>query len=85
MHVKKGDTVKILSGDDRGKSGKVLRVLPKKNRVIVEGVNYIKKHVKKSQQNPQGGRIEKEAALDSSKVELVAENKEKPAKKTAAK
>lgn len=70
MHVKKGDTVVVITGKDKGKKGTVLRVLPKKNRVIVEGVNMVTKHVKPNQQNQQGGRIEQEAAIHVSNVML---------------
>lgn len=72
MHIKKGDTVRVISGDDRGKTGRVLRVLPKRKVAIVEGVNFVKRHTKPSQQNPQGGIIEKEAPLNISNVMLVA-------------
>ena len=58
LHVKKGDTVKVLAGDDKGKSGKVLRVLPSTNRAVVEGLNLVTKHYKPSAQNT-SGRIEK--------------------------
>lgn len=87
MKVKKGDFVQILSGKDKGKTGRILKALPKKNRVIVEGVNYVFKHMKKNQKNAQGGRIQKEATLDASKVALVqddaarAEEKKKEEKK----
>ncbi len=70
MKIKKGDYVQIMTGTDKGKRGKVLRVLPKKNKVIVEGLNYIYKHLKKSQKHPQGGRIQKEAPIDVSNVML---------------
>ncbi|ABW18065.1 50S ribosomal protein L24 [Alkaliphilus oremlandii] len=68
MHVKKGDTVVVITGKDKGKKGKVLQVLPKKNRVIVEGVAMVTKHQKPNQQMQQGGRIEQEAAIDASNV-----------------
>ena len=71
MHVKKDDTVLILSGDDRGKKGKVLAVSPKENKVIVEGINMIKKHVKPRQAGQEGGIIEAEGALDACKVQVV--------------
>ena len=67
-HVKKGDTVLILSGADRGKSGRVLRVIPEKDRVVVEGVNVIKKHSRPTQRNPKGGIVEKEAPIHISNV-----------------
>lgn len=71
MKIRKGDTVKVLSGKNRGKRGKVLKVDPKKRRVIVEGVNLIKKHSRPTQRNPKGGIIEKEGPLHISKVQLV--------------
>jgi large subunit ribosomal protein L24 len=68
MHVKKGDKVQVISGKDKGKQGVILAAFPKKNRVIVEGVNIIKKHAKPSQENPQGGIITKEAPIHVSNV-----------------
>lgn len=68
MHVKKGDKVKVLSGKDRGKEGVILEVYPKKERVLVEGVNIVKKHAKPSQDNPQGGILSQEAAIHVSNV-----------------
>lgn len=73
--IKSNDNVEIICGDDRGKVGKVLRVLPDKNQVIVEGVNVVFKHLKRSPKHPQGGRIEKEAPIHRSNVRLVAEKK----------
>ena len=71
LHVKKDDTVLILSGDDKGKQGKVLAVSPKEGKVIVEGLNMIKKHVKPRQAGEQGGIIEAESAMYASKVQVV--------------
>lgn len=68
-HIKKGDTVVVISGGDAGKSGKVLRVLPARQRVVVEGVNRVWKHVRPSQRNPQGGRIQKDAPIHISNVQ----------------
>lgn len=68
MHVKKNDEVLVLAGNDRGKTGRVLRVLPKQNRVLVEGVNIRVKHLRRSQANPQGGRVEREAPIHASNV-----------------
>ncbi|KPH76279.1 50S ribosomal protein L24 [Oceanobacillus caeni] len=68
MHVKKGDKVKVLSGKDRGKEGVILEAFPKKERVLVEGVNMIKKHAKPSQENPQGGILNIEAPIHVSNV-----------------
>lgn len=67
-HIKAGDTVMVISGNEKGKTGKVLKVLSKHNRVIVEGLNRVWKHVRPSQRHPQGGRIQKEAPMALSKV-----------------
>ena len=75
MHIKKGDIVEILSGADRGKSGKVLFVDPAKNRAIVEGVKFIKRHTRPSQKSPQGGIIEREAPVHLSNLMLVVGGK----------
>lgn len=69
--IKRGDTVEVIQGKERGKRGKVLRVLPEEQRVVVERVNFIKRHVRPSQKNPQGGVIEREAGLHISNVQLV--------------
>lgn len=61
MHVKKGDKVVVISGKDKGKQGTILEAYPKQNRVLVEGINIVKKHSKPSQINPQGGIISREA------------------------
>lgn len=71
LHVKKGDTVKVIAGNSRGKSGKVLFVIPEKNRAIVEGVNKIKKHTKPNAKNTQGGIVEKEAPIHISNLMVV--------------
>jgi large subunit ribosomal protein L24 len=71
MRVVKNDTVKILTGKYRGKTGKVLKVFPDQDRIIVEGVNIIKKHTKPSQKNPQGGIVEKEATVQVSNVMII--------------
>lgn len=68
MRIKKGDTVVVITGKDKGKTGKVLQVIPKKNRVIVEGVNMITKHQRPDQQLQQGGIVNREAAIDASNV-----------------
>jgi large subunit ribosomal protein L24 len=73
FHVKKNDEVVVLTGTQQGKRGKVLQVLRDRSRVIVEGVNFIKKASRKSQQQPQGGIIEREGALHISKVMLAAD------------
>ncbi len=71
LHVKVGDTVKVISGTSKGTEGKILRIDRKKNRAIVEGVNMVKKHVKPSASNPQGGIEESEAGIHISNVMLV--------------
>lgn len=71
MHIRKGDEVLIIAGNDRGKRGRVLKVFPKKNRVIVEGINFIKRHTRPTQNNPQGGIVEKEAPIHVSNVKLI--------------
>ena len=79
FHVKKGDQVEVISGNFKGSSGKILEVLPRKQRVLVEGVRIIKKHMRKSQDNPQGKIAEREGPIHISNVKLL-EQKEKPAK-----
>jgi len=71
LHVKKGDTVKVLSGKDKGKQGKITLAMPKQGKVIVEGINKVKRHSKPSVNAPQGGIITKEMPLDVCKVMLV--------------
>lgn len=73
LHVKKGDTVKVIAGDDKGSVGRVLKVYPEKNRAIVEGVNIVKKHTKPNAKNTQGGIVEKEASIHISNL-MVMEN-----------
>jgi large subunit ribosomal protein L24 len=87
FHVKKGDHVEVISGNFRGSSGKVLEVLPRKQRVLIEGVRIIKKHLRKSQDNPSGKIAEREGPIHISNVKLVErETKtEKKAKKKPAK
>ncbi|OIK14434.1 50S ribosomal protein L24 [Bacillus sp. MUM 116] len=68
MHVKKGDKVRVISGKDKGKTGVILSAYPKEARVLVEGVNIVKKHTKPSQVNPQGGIISQEAPIHVSNV-----------------
>ena len=74
MDIKKGDHVKVLAGKDKGKEGEVLRALPAKKRVVVEKVAIVKKAVRPTQANPQGGIISKEAAIDVSNVQLICPN-----------
>jgi large subunit ribosomal protein L24 len=71
MHVRKGDEVVVIAGDDKGKTGRVLKVLRDKNRVVVEGVNLVKRHTRQTQKR-QGGIVEKEAPIHASNVKKVA-------------
>lgn len=72
MHIRKGDTVKAICGDDAGKQGKVLGTFPGRNRALVEGMNFVKKHMRKTQDNPNGGIVEKEAPMAASNLKLVS-------------
>ena len=78
LHVKKGDTVVVLSGKDKGKQGKVISAMPKAGKVVVEGVNKVKRHSKPSLKVPQGGIITKEMPLHACKVQLVCPACNKP-------
>lgn len=71
LHIKKGDTVFVNSGEDKGKTGRVLEIIKAKQRAIVEGVNMVKKHTKPDAQNPQGGIVEQEAAIHISNLNVV--------------
>ncbi len=71
FHVKKGDTVKILSGEYKGQTGKIIEMLPEKNKALVEGINLVKKHNKPSASNPQGGITEMEAPIHLSNLMYV--------------
>ena len=84
FHVKKGDTVAVISGNHKGASGKILAVLPKKQQVLVEGVRIIKKHTRKSQDNPNGSILEREGPIHVSNVKLV-EKEELKTKKDSKK
>ena len=75
MKIAKGDTVQVITGNDNGKTGRVIKVFPVKDKIIVEGINMVKKHSRPTQDNPQGGIIEKEAALYVSNVMLVVGGK----------
>lgn len=74
VHVRKKDTVMVISGKDKGKIGEVLEVIPKKGKVVVKGVNIVSRHTKPNRQNVQGGIIKKEAPIFSSKVMLYCNN-----------
>lgn len=78
MHVKTGDTVMVISGKDKGATGKVLATSPKEGKVIVEKVNIVKKHVKPRRQGEQGGIVEAEAAMYASKVQLYCAGCKRP-------
>ena len=71
FHVKRGDTVQVISGNHRGSSGKILKVLPDKSQVIIEGVRLIKKHQRKTQDNPNGAIIQREGPIHISNVKIV--------------
>ena len=88
LHVKKGDVVVAIRGEDAvgNKTGKVLQVFPEKGRALVEGFNYVKKHLRKTQDNPQGGIVEKEAPISVSNLKLHnAADDQKKEKSAAAK
>ena len=84
LHVKKGDTVRILSGNDKGKQGVVKEAFPRETRVIVEGINLRWKHKKPTAQNQKGERVQQEMSIHASNVARI-EGDAKPAKKTVAK
>jgi len=83
FHVKKGDQVVVIAGADKGKRGRVISVVTKKQRVIVEGARMIKKHMRKSNQNPQGAIVEREGTIHISNV-MKADDFDARAGKTAA-
>ncbi|MFC1653578.1 50S ribosomal protein L24 [Patescibacteria group bacterium] len=85
MNIKKGDTVKILRGKDAGRTGKVLRVFPKKSKIIVEDINKVKRHVKKQSADQPGGIVEVEKPLHLSKVVLKKDTKPKKTTKKSTK
>jgi large subunit ribosomal protein L24 len=78
MKIRKGDTVLIISGKDKLKKGKVIEVLPKKNRIVVEGINIVKKHVRPKKSGEKGQRVEVPRPLDLSNVKLVCPKCKKP-------
>jgi large subunit ribosomal protein L24 len=80
-HVKKGDEVVVIAGAEKGKRGKIIESLPRKERVIVEGANMIKKHVRKSQQQPQGAILEREGSIHISNVMLAEKYDARAAKR----
>ena len=81
MHVKKGDQVLVISGNDKGKTGEIKLAIPKKDRVVVEGINLRWQHRKPTQQNPKGERVQSEVSIHASNVKLVEAGKAKKASK----
>jgi large subunit ribosomal protein L24 len=75
MKIKKNDTVQVISGTDKGKTGRVIKVYPDRERVVVEGINNVKRHMRPTQDNPQGGIMEKEASIHVSNVMLMVGGK----------
>jgi large subunit ribosomal protein L24 len=73
-HIKKNDTVYVLAGRDRGKTGRVFMVFPKKDRALVEGINYVKRHTRKTRQEQQGGIVQKESPIHLSNLALYCRN-----------
>lgn len=80
MRIKKGDTVLVISGDDKGKMGKVLKIFKEKNRAVVESVNFIKRHTRPSTKNPKGGILEKEGSIEISNLMLYCSKCSSPSK-----
>jgi large subunit ribosomal protein L24 len=78
MFIRKDDTVEVIAGDDKGTRGKVLRVMRAQNKLVVEGVNRVYRHLKPSRKNPQGGRLSKEMPVDASNVALIDPTTNKP-------
>jgi large subunit ribosomal protein L24 len=78
MHIRTNDIVQVIAGEDRGVRGKVLKILPKNEKLVVEGVNRVYKHMKRSQKNPQGGRLSKEMPISISNVMLIDGKTDKP-------
>ena len=71
MNIRKGDVGEVIAGNDRGKRATVMEVNPRRNQLVVEGVNQVHKHLRRDRRNPQGGRLQKEAPVDASNVLLV--------------
>jgi len=78
MLIRKGDVVRVVTGDDRGTTGRVLRVIPDQDKLVVEGVNKVYKHLKPSRRNPQGGRLSKEMPIAVSNVMLIDPGSNRP-------
>jgi len=85
MKIKKGDKVQVIAGDDKGVVAEVVAALPRSNRVIVEGVNVVKRHTKPNNANPDGGIVNKELPISVSNEKLVDDKKKKTAKKSTKK
>ena len=75
MKIRKGDMVKIISGNDKGKTGRIIKVFPSKDRILVEGINIVKKHSRPSQENPQGAILDKELSIHISNAMYLNGNK----------
>ena len=80
MFIKVDDNVRVIAGDEKGKEGRVLRISPDGDRVVVEGVNHVWKHIRRSQQHQQGGRLKKEAPLSQSNIQIVCQACNEPAR-----
>jgi large subunit ribosomal protein L24 len=78
MHIRKDDTVEVITGDDRGKRGRVLAVFPSRGKILVEGINRVYKHMKPSRRNQQGGRLSKEMPIAISNVQLICPQTNRP-------
>lgn len=78
MHIHRGDTVQVISGNDRGRRGRVLRVIESTNRLIVEGVRMMKRHTRPTQRDPQGGIVEREAPIAASNVMVICPKSDAP-------
>jgi large subunit ribosomal protein L24 len=80
LHLKKNDTVKVLAGKDRGKTGKVLKVYPSTNRAIIQGINFSKKHARRTRQDEQGGIMHKESPINIANLAVVCKGCNRPAR-----
>jgi large subunit ribosomal protein L24 len=78
VRLKKGDNILVICGEDKGKSGKIIDVFPKESRVIIEGINFLKKHMKPTQKSPQGGIVRQEGPINLSNVRLICNKCNKP-------
>ena len=78
MKIRRDDTVLVISGNDKGKRGRVLRVIPEQDRLIVEGIRMMKKHTKPTQRDPQGGIVEREASISASNVMVIDPKTDEP-------